>query len=119
MLTQLSHVAQCDLNSHLINTVVVTVDMWKTCSKHLLIWLHLFLTGVIAAVFVTVLVVLALIAIYLYKHKGSYRTHEMMEEGEVDKALQEKADDSIEEKQEYLMWFAPTTDCYKEVIQFN
>ncbi|KAM5181362.1 small cell adhesion glycoprotein isoform 1-T4 [Mantella aurantiaca] len=66
------------------------------------------IAGVVAAVCITVLVGLTLIAIYLYKHKGSYRTHEMMEEGEAEaeeeaaKALQEKTDPS-EEKPEYLM----------------
>ncbi|XP_018426462.1 PREDICTED: small cell adhesion glycoprotein homolog [Nanorana parkeri] len=61
------------------------------------------IAGVIAAVVITVLVVLALIAVYLYKHKGSYRTHEMIEEGEADKALQGKTVDPSEEKQEYFM----------------
>ncbi|PIO34167.1 hypothetical protein AB205_0125010 [Aquarana catesbeiana] len=60
------------------------------------------IAGVIAAVFITILVLLALIAVYLYKHKGSYRTNETVEEGEADKALQEKSDPS-EEKQEYFM----------------
>lgn len=56
---------------------------------------------------------MALIAVYLYKNKGSYRTHETVEEGEADKSLQEKGDPS-EEKQEYFMWFAPTADCSKK-----
>ncbi|XP_040196770.1 small cell adhesion glycoprotein [Rana temporaria] len=60
------------------------------------------IAGVIAAVVITILVVMALIAVYLYKHKGSYRTHETVEEGEADKSLQEKGDPS-EEKQEYFM----------------
>ncbi|XP_072263119.1 small cell adhesion glycoprotein [Pyxicephalus adspersus] len=61
------------------------------------------IAGVIAAAFITVLVVLALIAVYLYKHKGSYRTHEMIEEGEADKALQAKTGDPSEDNQEYFM----------------
>ncbi|XP_044142512.1 small cell adhesion glycoprotein [Bufo gargarizans] len=58
--------------------------------------------GVIAAVLLTLLIVLVLAAVYLYKHKGSYRTHETDEEGEAHKALQVSSD-SGEGKQEYFM----------------
>ncbi|KAM8976786.1 small cell adhesion glycoprotein [Pelodytes ibericus] len=59
------------------------------------------IAGVIAAVFVTLLIAVVLISVYLYKHKGSYITNETPEE-ESSKALQmENASD--EEKQEYLM----------------
>ncbi|XP_063808346.1 small cell adhesion glycoprotein [Pseudophryne corroboree] len=60
------------------------------------------IAGVIAAVFITLLIVLVLVAIYLYKHKGSYRTHETEDEGEAKQALQMQSEAS-EEKQEYFM----------------
>lgn len=52
---------------------------------------------------------LGLIAVYLYKHKGSYRTNEPDEEEEAHKALQMKSD-SPEEDKEYFMWSAPSVD---------
>ncbi|XP_075055411.1 small cell adhesion glycoprotein [Mixophyes fleayi] len=63
------------------------------------------IAGVIAAVFITFLIVLVLIAVYLYKHKGSYRTHETVdneEEDEAKRTLQMKSE-SNEDKQEYFM----------------
>ncbi|KAM4701003.1 small cell adhesion glycoprotein [Discoglossus pictus] len=59
------------------------------------------IAGVISAVFVTLLVVLVLITIYLYKHKGTYRTCEDPEEAR--KSLQMENSTSSQEKQEYLM----------------
>ncbi|XP_073519331.1 small cell adhesion glycoprotein [Phyllobates terribilis] len=58
--------------------------------------------GVICAVVLTLLIVLALVALYLYKHKGSYQTNEPAEEEEAEKALQTN-NDPEDEKQEYLM----------------
>ncbi|KAM4044795.1 small cell adhesion glycoprotein [Anomaloglossus baeobatrachus] len=58
--------------------------------------------GVICAVFLTIMAVLALAALYLYKHKGSYHTNEPAEEEEAQKALETNTDPE-EEKQEYLM----------------
>ncbi|XP_063300854.1 small cell adhesion glycoprotein [Pelobates fuscus] len=58
------------------------------------------IAGVIAAVFITLLIAVVLISAYLYKHKGSYVTNESPEE-ESTKALQTEEDSS--EKQEYLM----------------
>ncbi|XP_069614728.1 small cell adhesion glycoprotein [Ranitomeya imitator] len=60
------------------------------------------IAGVICAVVLTLLIVLALVALYLYKHKGSYQTNERAEEEEADKPLQTN-NDPEEEKQEYLM----------------
>ncbi|XP_069826413.1 small cell adhesion glycoprotein isoform X2 [Dendropsophus ebraccatus] len=60
------------------------------------------IAGVISAVFVTLLIVLGLIAVYLYKHKGTYHTHETNEEVEAQKALPMNSDTGEEEK-EYFM----------------
>ncbi|XP_053564199.1 small cell adhesion glycoprotein [Bombina bombina] len=60
------------------------------------------IAGVIAAVFVTLLTALVLITIYLYKHKGSYRTNENPEE-EASKALQMEHSTSSQDKQEYFL----------------
>ncbi|KAG8430234.1 hypothetical protein GDO86_018200 [Hymenochirus boettgeri] len=61
------------------------------------------IAGVIAAVFVTLLTVIVLIAVYLYKHKGSYRTNEDLGNEEASKALQMEDDALSQEKQEYFM----------------
>ncbi|XP_053311779.1 small cell adhesion glycoprotein [Spea bombifrons] len=59
------------------------------------------IAGVIAAVFVTFLVVVVLIAVYLYKHKGTYLTHESPEE-EASKVLHLE-NSASEDKKEYFM----------------
>uniref|UniRef100_A0A8C5LQM6 Small cell adhesion glycoprotein n=1 Tax=Leptobrachium leishanense TaxID=445787 RepID=A0A8C5LQM6_9ANUR len=56
--------------------------------------------GVIAAVFITLVIAVALISVYLYKHKGSYITNELPED-ESSKALQ--TEEGSSEKQEYMM----------------
>ncbi|XP_030054139.1 small cell adhesion glycoprotein [Microcaecilia unicolor] len=60
------------------------------------------IAGVIAVVFVTLLSVLVIIIVYLYKHKGSYITNEQLDE-EANKALQMDSNSVPEEKQEYYM----------------
>ncbi|XP_056418651.1 small cell adhesion glycoprotein [Hyla sarda] len=60
------------------------------------------IAGVISAVFLTLLIVLGLIAVYMYKHKGTYRTHETNEEAEAQKSLQMNSDPGEEDK-EYFM----------------
>nr|XP_033794476.1 small cell adhesion glycoprotein [Geotrypetes seraphini] len=60
------------------------------------------IAGVIAVVFVTLLSVLVIIIVYLYKHKGSYITNEQPDE-EASKALQLDSNSVPEEKQEYYM----------------
>ncbi|XP_029450821.1 small cell adhesion glycoprotein isoform X2 [Rhinatrema bivittatum] len=57
--------------------------------------------GVIAVVFITLLTVLVLIIVYLYKHKGSYVTNEQPDEA--NKALQMESNSVPEDKQEYYM----------------
>ncbi|OCT95797.1 small cell adhesion glycoprotein homolog [Xenopus laevis] len=60
--------------------------------------------GVIAAVFITLITVVVLIAVYLYKHKGSYRTNENAEDAEASKSLQMTEDSALTpEKKEYFM----------------
>ncbi|XP_078544985.1 small cell adhesion glycoprotein [Lissotriton helveticus] len=60
------------------------------------------IAGVIAAVFVTLLTVMVLIIVYLYKHKGSYVTNEQQDE-EANKALQMENNTQRAEKEEYYM----------------
>ncbi|XP_029450817.1 small cell adhesion glycoprotein isoform X1 [Rhinatrema bivittatum] len=59
------------------------------------------IAGVIAVVFITLLTVLVLIIVYLYKHKGSYVTNEQPDEA--NKALQMESNSVPEDKQEYYM----------------
>ncbi|XP_075447743.1 small cell adhesion glycoprotein isoform X2 [Ascaphus truei] len=60
------------------------------------------IAGVISAVFITLLIVLVVITVYLYKHKGSYRTNENPDE-EASKSLQMENSASCQEKQEYYL----------------
>ncbi|KAJ1160083.1 hypothetical protein NDU88_000585 [Pleurodeles waltl] len=60
------------------------------------------IAGVIAAVFVTLLTVMILIIVYLYKNKGSYVTNEQQDE-EANKALQMENNTQHAEKEEYYM----------------
>ncbi|NP_001039035.2 small cell adhesion glycoprotein homolog [Xenopus tropicalis] len=59
--------------------------------------------GVIAAVFITLITVVVLITVYLYKHKGSYRTNENLEDVEASKTLQMEDSALTPEKKEYFM----------------
>ncbi|KAM4797458.1 small cell adhesion glycoprotein isoform 2-T2 [Rhinophrynus dorsalis] len=61
------------------------------------------IAGVIAAVFVTLLIVLVLITVYLYKNKGSYHTQENILDGDASKALQMEDSTPSQEKREYFM----------------
>ncbi|NP_001161852.1 uncharacterized protein LOC100127312 [Xenopus laevis] len=59
--------------------------------------------GVIAAVFLTLITVVVLITVYLYKHKGSYRTNENAKDVEASKTLQMEDRALTPEKKEYFM----------------
>uniref|UniRef100_A0A7N4PIF2 Small cell adhesion glycoprotein n=2 Tax=Sarcophilus harrisii TaxID=9305 RepID=A0A7N4PIF2_SARHA len=60
------------------------------------------IAGVITVVFITLLSVLIVIIIYLYKNKGSYFTYEPAE-GEASATLQMEGDSVQEKKEEYFI----------------